>query len=120
MEYFQKMVLIVAIVILIVSLVLIGIALGRAKVPVWPPLVPECPDYWAIDGSGNDAKCVNIKDLGTCPIEGGTKHQTMNFNDPAYADACAKYTWAGKCKIAWDGITYGVQNPCSTQPFITA
>jgi ribosomal protein L37AE/L43A len=25
-----------------------------------------------------------------------------------------EYNWAKKCNVSWDGITYGVENPCST------
>ena len=75
----------------------------------------QCPDYWVIDGSGNNAKCINVKDLGTCKSL-GNKHQTMNFNTSAFTGsqgACNKYNWATKCNVTWDGITYGVNNPCS-------
>lgn len=27
---------------------------------------------------------------------------------------CAKYTWAKNCGVSWDGITYGIQNPCQS------
>ena len=27
---------------------------------------------------------------------------------------CAKYNWATNLGIVWDGITYGVKNPCNT------
>lgn len=116
MEGFQKMVLITAIVILIIALVIIGIALSYAKAnEEWPPIVPECPDYWVIDGSGNNTTCTNVKDLGICPAKSGEKHQIMNFQGYAFTGdngACNKYNWAKKCKVSWDGITYGVQNPC--------
>ena len=84
-------------------------------------MVPECPDYWGITGldvSGNKlAKCVNIKDLGSCPADSGDKHLTMDFNGPMYTGdngTCAKYKWANNCNVTWDGITYGVNNPCQT------
>jgi len=116
MEGFQKMVLIAAIVILIIALVIIGIALSYAKAnEAWPPIVPECPDYWVIDGSGNNTTCTNVKDLGVCPAQSGQKHQIMNFQSSSFtgdSGPCNKYTWAKKCEISWDGITYGVQNPC--------
>lgn len=117
MEAFQKTVLIIAIVILLIALVIIGMALSYAKKTDWPPMVPECPDYWIADGSGNNATCLNIKDLGTCPAQNGQKHLTMDFNASQYTgsdELCAKYTWAKNCGIAWDGITYGVENPCQT------
>ena len=118
MEGFQKIVLYSAIIILIIALVIIGIALSYAKdSQVWPPVVPDCPDYWVIDGSGNNATCINIKDLGTCPATGESKHQSVNFNQAPFVgsdETCAKYTWAKKCGVTWDGITYGVNNPCQT------
>ena len=111
MESFQKIVLISAIVILIIALIIIGISLTYSKKYVWPPNVSVCPDWWVLDGSGNNQKCLNVKDLGVC----NTKE--MNFNSSLFTGSsgtCNKYTWANKCKVSWDGITYGVQNPCST------
>ena len=116
MEGFQKIVLIIATIILIITLVLIGVALNKASGESWPPLVPDCPDWWIADGSGNNSKCINVKDLGVCQKESGNKHQHMNFNLPAFTGSngtCAKYNWANNCKVSWDGITYGVENPCT-------
>ena len=82
MEGFQKFVLYAAIIILIITLVVIGVALSKAHSNVlWPPMTPACPDYWTIDGSGNNAVCVNVKGLGSCttPTE-GHKFYTKNFN----------------------------------------
>lgn len=118
MEGFQKTVLYIAIIVLIIALVFIGVALYYTKTtPQWPPLVPQCPDYWDADGSGNNTSCINTKDLGTCSPLSGQRHLVMNFNSPAFSgenSACSKYTWAQKCGISWDGITYGVNNPCQT------
>jgi hypothetical protein len=111
---FQKMVLFSAVIILMIALVLIGIALRYSSAKSWPPIVPDCPDYWVIDGSGNNTNCINVKDLGTCPAKDGKKHLVMNFNDPAFAGengASVKYDWAKRCNISWDGITYGVAKP---------
>jgi hypothetical protein len=117
MESFQKIILFAAIIILIITLVIIGIALTYAKNQEWPPMVPACPDYWNIDGSGNTTTCINMKDLGTCPPTGQNKHLVMNFNGPAFSGTqgnCNKYNWANRCGISWDGITYGVNNPCQS------
>jgi hypothetical protein len=117
MEGFQKIVLFSAIVILIISLVTIGITLSYSKDEEWPPITAECPDFWITDGSGNNTKCINVKDLGTCKAMGEDKHLVMNFNLPAFTGSqgdCNKYKWADKCDISWDGITYGVTNPCQT------
>jgi hypothetical protein len=112
MDTFQKFILFAAIIILIIALVFIGIALSYSKDTAWPPITPDCPDYWTMDASSS---CVNIKDLGNCPAQSTNKHLTMDFNAPAFTGSnqlCSKYTWAKKCGVSWDGITYGVNNPC--------
>jgi len=117
MDGFQKIVLFAAIIILIVSLIFIGMSLSNAKDQQWPPITAQCPDYWAIDGSGNNSVCVNVKDLGRCKPHRNDDHLIMNFNGPTFTGTngmCAKYTWATKCGVTWDGITYGVNNPCQT------
>jgi hypothetical protein len=115
MKGFQKFVLFAAIIILIIALVFIGAALGSTQDQEWPPMIPDCPDYWVIGDSQNTNTCINMKDLGKCPPKTGDKHLKMNFNEGAFSGnnkMCAKYKWAKKCGISWDGITYGVQNPC--------
>ena len=117
MEGFQKIVLFSAIIILIIALVIIGISLTQSTNQTWPPMTPACPDYWLIDGSGNNTRCINQKDLGTCKPPGGQNHLIMNFNTPTFTGSqgtCNKYTWATKCGVSWDGITYGVNNPCQS------
>ena len=119
MEGFQKFVLYAAIFVLILALIFIGMSLSRAKTQVWPPVIPNCPDYWVVDGSGNNTKCINVKDLGTCQATSGENHLTMNFNDPTFTGTqgtCNKYNWANNCGVSWDGITYGVSNPCAPPP----
>ena len=83
------------------------------KLKDWPPVISKCPDYWEIDGLNNEL-CVNIKDLGTdLPSSEGSTHTKMNFNIYPYNNDCTKYRWAKSYNLAWDGITYGVVNPCS-------
>ena len=51
---FQRIVILIAIIMLIVSMVFIGHALYKQSTDVsWPPKIPKCPDYWTIDASGN-------------------------------------------------------------------
>lgn len=112
---FQKIVLTIATVLLIVILVVIGVSLSKATTGEnWPPVVGECPDYW-VDMSGNGEACFNSHSLGRCNIPSDGNPNTMNFNlAPFTGDNgdCAKYNWANNCKITWDGITSGVKNPC--------
>jgi hypothetical protein len=123
MEGFQKIILTIAVIILVLSLIFMAVVLNKAKGDeVWPPIIPSCPDWWILDGSGNKSTCVNVKDLGTCATQtiNNNKHQKMDFNVPAFSgsngtsSSCAKYQWASKCDVSWDGITYGVENPCSS------
>lgn len=110
MSTFQKTVLFAAIVVLILCMVFIGYSLQTAQKSMWPPNIPVCPDYWDVDVSGN--KCLNTNNLGTCGLS------EMNFNTPTYTGSralCNKYTWARNCGLAWDGITYGVKNPCDSK-----
>jgi len=112
---FQKIVLTVAIIVLIVVLVLIGMSLSKASTDeTWPPIVGACPDYW-VDLSGNGEQCFNSHNLGKCNISSEGNKNTMNFNQNPFNgtdSTCSKYKWATSCKVNWDGITSGIQNPC--------
>ena len=115
---FQKIILTIAVIGLIVLLVMIGFSLANSSKSgiVWPPVVGSCPDYW-LDLKGNGEECYNVKSLGKCNVPGTVEKNTMNFNvSPFNSDTgtCSKYTWANNCKVSWDGITYGAKNPCDT------
>ena len=116
MDGFQKSVLTIAVIILVLALVFMGLILSNKSAEQWPPVLSDCPDWWVIDGSGNTSTCTNVKDLGVCQANSGDKHLVMDFNSPIFAGdngACNKYKWANKCKVSWDGINYGVENPCN-------
>jgi hypothetical protein len=90
---FQKIILVIATLVLILLLVLIGFTLSEA--------------------------CFNSHKLGKCnlPGDGNANNNTMNFNQsPFNTDTtnCSKYKWATNCQVTWDGITSGVSNPCDT------
>jgi hypothetical protein len=114
---FQNVILTIAVVGLVVLLVIIGISLSKSSSTVaWPPVVGSCPDYW-LDLKGNGEECYNVKSLGMCNVPNTKEKNTMNFNTaPFNSDngTCSKYNWANNCKVTWDGITYGVTNPCDT------
>jgi len=122
---FQKTVLIVSFVILIIILAFMYYALKHASdSQPWPPVLGDCPDYW-VDLSGNGGACLNSHSLGTCNIPSRASDlgpvidsNSMNFDQSPYNDStnggCSKYKWATNCGVTWDGITYGVPNPCST------
>jgi hypothetical protein len=115
--YFQKTVLIIATILLIIILVVIGVTLSKTiENENWPPVVGECPDF-LVDMSGNGEACFNSKSLGRCNIPSEGNPNTMNFNQSPFTGdngECSKYNWATACKITWDGVTSGVKNPCDT------
>ena len=106
---FQKIVLTIATILLIILLIIIGfMAWGARNQEVFPPIEAECPDYWIVDPSGN---CVNKQGLGkdSCP-------RTMDFSGAEYKGdpgLQAKCKWARSCDLTWDGIT---NNPTACNP----
>jgi hypothetical protein len=112
---FQKKVLIIATILLIVILVVVGILLsGSSENENWPPIVGDCPDFW-VDMSGNGEACFNSHSLGKCNLPSKENPNTKNFNEYPFNGEdgeCKKYNWAKTCKVTWDGITSGVNNPC--------
>ena len=119
MATFQSITVIIAIVILIIILIIVGIALVQGKKKaVWPPVIGDCPDYW-LDLSGNGAACM----VNAQKVNQGTATVPMNFTLPTFSGSngpCAKYTWAIQNNVSWDGLTYGVANPCTTKPASTS
>lgn len=54
---FQRIVILIAIVMLIASMVFIGHALYKQSTDVtWPPKIPKCPDYWTQNANGTCTK----------------------------------------------------------------
>lgn len=95
---FQRIVVLIAIVLLIIALVFIGYALYSHKFnKQFPPVTAECPDYWV----AKDGKCTNPKNLGKCT--GPMDFNTANFQGDG--GDCAKAEWANNCNISWSGLT---------------
>lgn len=93
---FQKIVMMAAIVVLIVTLTMIGIAMNKQKKnAIYPPVLAECPDYWqnTVDG---ECKRGALYNRGDCPSN------TVDFSSMS---DCAKYEWASGCGVTWDGIS---------------
>lgn len=111
---FQRIVIYIAIAVLFVMMVIIAITMhNNSKDITWPPVIGDCPDYWHDDGTSGSKCVVNINEVNK-----GTASSPMNFDTAPYNSAsgssCAKYRWATSKGVSWDGITYGVSNPCRT------
>ena len=104
MDAFQKTTLVIASVILMICLVFEGVILSnKVGSQVYPPSVGNCPDYW-LDVCGN----------GTVCIDKYNPNNSITF--PVGVSTCNQYiaTTAGQYGyVPWDGINYGVPNPCS-------
>lgn len=98
---FQKIIIIIALVILVVSLLSIGLVIRNSKSDVvFPPMVGQCPDYWK-ETSNN--VCQNVLKLGKTTCE-----QIKDFNGSEYQGKqgiIEKCNWAKSCDLVWDGVT---------------
>ena len=66
---FQRIVIIIAIIMLIASLIVIGYALYKQTRDIkWPPETPQCPDYWVASSDGTT--CTNPKNITNCEYNG--------------------------------------------------
>ena len=108
---FQKTTVIISLSVCVFFLLCVLLIMyNNKKKNTWPPMIPECPDWWIKKGEGDLSKCVNVRNLGTC------NEKEKNFNGSEFTGSqgtCNKYRWATNCGISWDGITYGVVNPCN-------
>ena len=119
---FQRVVMIVALIILILCLIFIGIALYRHRFKEnYPPVVGKCPDYWVdiSDPKGKDVKCMNALGLGNhtgqrCPDKGGYTTFSNNSHWQGKDGICRKAGWARQCNVTWDGVTNSTAS-CSKQ-----
>jgi len=106
LDTFQKTVLAIAVILLIICLVLEAVLLSnQVGTQTWPPLTASCPDYWT-DIHGTGLVCVNQMN----------KNQTITWSTaPSDCDKFqASTTTLGY--LPWDGINYGAPSPCTGMP----
>lgn len=98
---FQKTVMTIGVVLLIVSLLFIAVILYNAKANTqYPPEIGTCPDYWKLNPE--TGACENPHGLGTCG--NGSK----SFADAKWQGAqglIEKNKWARSCGLVWQGVT---------------
>lgn len=101
---FQKTVVIVAVVVLLVSVIFLGVTLYKEKHSAeYPPVTSSCPDYWENNSYDSVSKCFNTKNLGNDSCA-----KTMDFSLSHWSGndgLCNKSKWAKECEMTWDGIT---------------
>lgn len=99
---FQKLSIIIGLIVLIVMLALVATAFyALNKNRMHPPSIAECPDYFLSDSNGGCKQNPNNQ-MGKCgddvPDFKTGKYKGQN----GYKE---KYNWARKCHVQWDGIT---------------
>ena len=109
---FQKTVLIIALVLLILSLVVIGLLIkSSASSAKFPPETGKCPDYLKAQILNGKLTCTNPQNLGTC----GSQDFTPSGGSDV-TSIIANCKAAQKCGPTWDGIS-NVQNNETGQPY---
>ena len=116
---FQKTVLIIEVIILILTLSMIGYMLWKAKGSTrYPPEISMCPDFWEVVEKKNDQPGMGIQrgrllckpnpDLGDKGNIGKFIGKQFDFGKPEYQGPNGirrKKNWADGLDIYWDGIT---------------
>jgi|TARA_B110001450_G_scaffold252195_1_gene273483 hypothetical protein len=99
---FQKIVLVISIILLIVAMGFIATAIiNQNHIVDFPPVISECPDYWSHNVEQN--KCINDRELGE--YIDNQKLNEFGINDSNYATMCSKKNMMENYKLSWDGIT---------------
>ena len=114
MNTFQKTVLTISVIVLIISLIILGLFLAKSLFEdSYPPVISDCPDYWDVSyNSNNDIICKNTSTIntGTGADECGADYEyqvTSSLLGGTQKEEilCEKYKWSKKCNIIWDGVT---------------
>ena len=102
---FQKVVLIIALILLILSLVIIGVLIKSAQTSAkFPPETSKCPDFFKVDLVDGKRTCTNPLGLGTCA--GGLTPIVGQDLDSRIQNC----RLARGCGVTWDGITSATAN----------
>jgi hypothetical protein len=98
---FQRIILIIALIFLIIMAVLLVYSIRASlKTKQYVTNLSNCPDYW-IDATGNGSEC---KGYMYNTSAGEKCSGTVNFSGMSN---CEKYYQMQSCRLNWNGITYG-------------
>ena len=110
MSTFQRITLKIAGILLLIIIIILAFTFySMSNSQLWPPIISKCPDYFE-DVNGDGSNCVNTYGIGDPVID------SENFSVAPYIGTngdCEKYNWCITNNLTWDGISYGVQNPCN-------
>ena len=117
---YNKTVLVVASVLLILGLVIIGFFItSTQKNSSYPPVIGDCPDYWDVSYDTNKKKICTHRSINSGPASASAttsascrSYPVALFTASGSSDndiICEKNKWAKRCNIHWDGITNNSQ-----------
>jgi len=96
---FQKTVLAIATVILVLFLIILAIILWTSRNELqFPPEIGTCPDYFEATLQNKKHVCKNVKGLGN----GNGGCDVVDFSGYSLSE---KKKWANGCDVTWDGLT---------------
>jgi hypothetical protein len=100
---FQKTVLAIATVILILFLIILAIILWTSRNELqFPPEIGTCPDYFEPTVQNKKHMCKNVKGLGNKGGNCGDDTTGIDFSGYSLKE---KKRWARNCGVTWDGLT---------------
>jgi hypothetical protein len=107
---FNKIVLMIATILLILGLIIIGILIVKSlEEQTYPPVQTDCPDYWNVNYTNGNVVCKhNSINTGYAATSQCRNYPVSLFSATGTSDAdiiCEKFKWAKDCNIHWDGIT---------------
>jgi hypothetical protein len=118
---FNRTVLVVATILLILGLIIIGFFIVKSiQDSEYPPVISDCPDYWNVtyDADGKVVCTSNSINTATTSNNSNNSNNRCNTYPVALFTAsgstkadilCEKNKWAKDCNIHWDGITNNSQ-----------
>lgn len=127
MDYFYKITMMVAIIILILILTYIGITMSNGSftsTQVFPPQYASCPDYWDAVKQGDQIFCkvpmpkaesgnpnvgqIYDSDNNLVLNTSNTsefQNNMIEFDEAKWGGICEMKTWSERYGIVWDGVT---------------
>jgi len=106
---FQKIVLIIALVILTFCIIFISSMISSTQANrKWPPEVATCPPYFGVEKSNTNPGKLKCQLVPNGPVPGSGVANCKLFelaNGITPTTDCQKCKWANQCGIQWDGIT---------------
>ena len=127
MDYFYKITIMVAVIILILVLTYIGITMGNRSYTTsasFPPQYGSCPDYWDAvrqddqifckvplpegdSGNPNVGQIYDSDDTLILNTSNTSEFQdnVIEFDEIKWGGICEIKTWCDRYGIVWDGVT---------------